>query len=185
MPSRRELLKVGLVGGAVLGLGGVGLGLRGTVMVPPTTPLQALDPRSYSVLVAVAERICAYDGLPTASELGVALGIDALLASTHPGIAAELSQGLMVLENALTGLLLDGRVTPFTALAPAEQDAVLDSWRRSPLPVKRTVYKAIHGLVVAGYWADPTVFPHCGYPGPPDYGNVGLPDQRWTPGVEE
>ncbi len=179
MPTRRELLKVGMVGGAVLGLGAVGLGFRATVLVAAPTTLRALDERAYSVLLAVAERICAYDGMPSASDLGVAIGIDALLASTHPGIAAELSQGLMVLENALTGLLLDGRVTPFTALSTEDQDAVLESWRLSALPVKRTVYKAIHGLVVAGYWADPTVFPDCGYPGPPDYDNVGLPGQRW------
>ncbi len=185
MPTRRELMKVGAVGAGVLALGGVGLGLRGTVVVAPPQPLQALSPKAYSVLFAVAERICCYEGLPKASELGVAIGVDVLLASAHPGIAAELSQGLMVLESALTGLLLDARATPFSALPHEDQDAVLETWRLSKLPVKRTVYKAIHGLVVAGYWSDPTVFVGCGYPGPPDYGNVGLAGQLWSPEGEE
>ena len=66
-------------------------------------------------------------------------------------------------------MLLDGRATPFTLLGPAEQDAVLDDFRTSRIPIRRSVYKALRGLIAASYWGDPRLYAAAGYPGPPDY----------------
>jgi hypothetical protein len=101
--------------------------------------------------------------------LGVAERVDEVLWACHPGVAHELSQGLRVLESAFTGFLFEGRTVPFTACSPEQQDAILDAWRRSGLPLRRTVYKAIRGLVVSAYWSSPGVYAYLEYPGPPAY----------------
>ena len=53
--TRRTFLQVTVFGAAVLALGSVGLGLRGTVYRAPSQPLLALSPAGFSVLAAVAE----------------------------------------------------------------------------------------------------------------------------------
>lgn len=166
--SRRTVLRYGLGGAALLAVGGVGLGLRPGVLREPKAPLRALDAVAFSVLAAVAERVApGGQGFPAASALGVPEKVDALLASSDPGLAAEVSQALKLLENALTGLLLEGRTRPFTACSAAEQDAVLESWRTSGLLVRRQVYKALRGLCASAYYASPETYAAVGYPGPP------------------
>lgn len=168
--TRRRLLQVGLGGAALLAVGGVGVALRPGVLRAPSAPLQALDPRSFSTLAAVADAVCpGTEVYPSAAGVGVAEGIDALLASCDPGMTDELTQALMLLENALVGLLLDGRPVAFTALSPATQAEVFEGWRTSRIGVRRQIYKALRGLCASVYYAHPDTWPGSGYPGPPDY----------------
>lgn len=139
-------------------------------MRAPRRPLKTFDLTSYSVLAAAADRLAPTGpGWPTAAELEVAEKIDDLLARGEAATAAELIQVLSLLENALVGLLLGGRLTTFTGSSVEVQDAVLDGWRRSRLPLLRTAFKALNGLVGASYFGDPRTFALVGYPGPPDY----------------
>lgn len=171
--SRRTILRYGLGGALLLSAGGVGLSLQPTRLRQPAGPLQVLDERTFSVLAAVADRITpGGGGLPPARELQVAEKVDALLARLHPADAGEMRQALLLLENALAGLVLDGRARPFTRLEPEEQDEVLRSWQHSRLHLRRTAWAAIHGLCAAAYYASPAIHPLLGYPGPPDYGNT-------------
>lgn len=167
--DRRRFLALGVGGAAVLAVGGVGLSLQGTVPRAASGPLAALTPAQFSVLAAIADRLCpGGDGFPTAGELRVAEGVDALLATMHPAAAAELGQALLLVENALTGVVFDGRFVPFTAASPEAQDAALDGWRTSRIGLRRKVYKALRGLVISTYYANPAIAPLVGYPGPPD-----------------
>lgn len=171
--SRRSLVTGGLAAAALLAAGGVGLALRPGAPVPQPPVLLSLTPQQFGILEAVAARICpGGDGVPTAGEIGVAAKVDALLSTMHPADAAELGQGLLLIENALVGLLLDGRATPFTLLGPAGQDEVLDTFRTSRIPLRRSVFKALRGLIAASYWGDPRMYATVGYPGPPDYASV-------------
>lgn len=171
--SRRTLLTAGIGGAALLAAGAVGLALRPGAAVSPPDLLHALTPQQYGILQAVAARICpGGPGIPTAAEIGVAARVDAQLATMHPQDVAELGQGLLLIENALVGLLLDARPTPFTRLGPAEQDAALEAFRTSRIPIRRSVFKALRGLVAASYWSDPRMYPTVGYPGPPDYASL-------------
>ncbi len=177
--SRRTLVRYGVGGALVLAAGGTGLALQRTTSRAPSRPLRALDSRSFSILVAVADRIIPVGGgFPAASELQVAEAIDELLARSHPAVAAEVSQVLALLENGLAGLLFDGRPRTFTSLEPAEQDAALQAWQGSSLAIRRTAYKALHGLCAAVYYASPSIDGLVGYPGPPDYGNLAAPAPR-------
>ncbi|AKU93258.1 gluconate 2-dehydrogenase subunit 3 family protein [Vulgatibacter incomptus] len=168
--TRRAVLKYGLGGALALSAGGVGLSFQRTASRTPSRPLRALDPRSFAILAAVAERISpAGDGFPAASELEVAEAIDGLLATSHPAVLDEVKQLLALVENGLAGMLLDGRPQPFTSLSPDDQDRALLAWRRSSLGLRRTAYKALHGLCAAAYYASPRIYPQVGYPGPPSF----------------
>ncbi len=169
-PSRRRFIQVGIAGAALLAVGGVGLSLQGTVLRAPARPLRALDARSFSVLAALADRVCpGGDGLPGASEVQVAERLDDLLFAAAPAMAEEVSQALALLENALAGAIFDQRFTPFTAASPAAQDRVLERWRTSRLSVRRAAFKALVGLCNLTYWGAPETWPSLGYPGPPDF----------------
>ncbi len=171
--SRRTVLRYGLGGALVLAAAGTGIALQGTRLRKPTGPLQVLDVRTYSILAAVADRIVpARDGFPAATELRVPEKIDALLAQSDPALGHEVRQVLLLVENALAGLVFDARPRPFTRLPPEAQDDVLQAWRTSAVKLRRTAYVALQGLCAASYYADPAIYARVGYPGPPNFGNV-------------
>ena len=171
--DRRTVLKYGLGGAAVLAAGGVGLGLRATALRTPRRPLQALTEREYSVLAAFADRVCpAGSGFLSATDVEVAEKVDALLATVHPGVRAEIGQALLLFENALAGFLFDRRFQTFTAAPPEVQDQAMEAWRTSKVSVRRTVFKALQGLVAGAYYGSKETYASVGYAGPPNYGNV-------------
>ncbi|MCB9778757.1 MAG: hypothetical protein H6742_09360 [Alphaproteobacteria bacterium] len=185
--SRRSVLKVGLLGSAMLAAGGVGLGLWPGAHQTPPGWLQALTPASWSVAGAVARRMCpaSRTGLPSADTVDVATRMDAVLGRMHPADAAEVHQALLLLENALAGLLLDGRPVPFTRADGPTQDAALAAWRDSRLPLRRKAYKAVRNLVMSSYWSHPDTYAGAGYPGPPDFGQARAPADDLDALVEE
>jgi hypothetical protein len=170
---RRGFLKKGILGGALLMIGGAGgIALRSTRPgKPPKRPLQLLSSDQYAVLAAIAARVVPGDSAPpawpSAEAVDCAGKIDSLLATAHPEVGKEFKQLLGLFENGLSGLILSGRPTPFTRLAPAEQDARLEAWRRSSLALIQSGYQALVRLVHATYYASPEVYPLVGYPGPP------------------
>jgi len=166
--SRRTILKYGLGGAVLLGVGGVGLSLRSSLLVTPARPLRCLSPREFSVLASVAEALLpAGDGFPSAREVEVAEQVDAALAVCHPGVIDELKQVLALLENPVAGLLLDQRPNTFTACSVARRHAVLQSWRCAKLRVLRGAFKALHGFCAASYYSSEAIQPLVGYPGVP------------------
>jgi hypothetical protein len=171
---RRGFLKKGLVGGALLMVGGgAGIALRSTRLgPPPQAPLRLLSAREHAVLAAVAARVVPGVGAPpdwpSAESLDCAGKIDALLALAHPTVGQEFKQLLGLFENGLVGLVVAGRPAPFTRLAPAAQDARLRAWRGSSLMLLRSGYQALVRLVHAVYFSSPRVYALCGYPGPPE-----------------
>lgn len=174
-PTRRTALRLALAGGGLAVVGAGGLALQPGRRREPREPLRALGPRAFATLAAAADRLCpgAPPELLSAWELRVPEKIDATLDRLDPATAAELRQALLLLENGLAGLLLHGRPRAFTALAPAAQDAVLETWRTSRFATLRKAHKALLGLVSAACWSDPATFAFVGYPGPPRFGEAG------------
>lgn len=170
METRRTLLKRGLLGTALLALGsGVTLAFRHSKLVDlPPEGLLVLGKKEYAVVDAIARRVLSpASGAPTVDDLRIAFTCDRILALTDETSQVEMRQLLELFENALTGFLFGGRVTPFTRLDPERQDAVLDEWRRSNVELRRTGYLAVRSLVVSAYYGDPRTWPSVGYPGPP------------------
>ncbi len=164
--DRRTFIRRGLWGGLLLAVGGsVGLAVWPTRRAAqPRRPLRALDERQFAILAAVAARMVV---APKADAVEIAHRVDAQMALAVPEARADFGKLLGLLENALAGLLLDGRVRPFSHLGPDGQDAVLAAWSTSHLVVRRTGYAVLRKLTQAAHYAAPEAWEDTGYPGPP------------------
>jgi hypothetical protein len=168
------LLKRGLIGGALLLVGGaLPLALRSTLVKSKRRGvLRLLTVDEHAIFAAIAARVAPGDGAgpswPTADALDCAGKVDALMATTHPEVGAEFRQLLHLFESPTFGLLLTGSPTPFTRLDPAAQDARLEAWRRSRVALLRSGYQALKRLAAATYYSSPEVYALVGYPGPPE-----------------
>jgi hypothetical protein len=170
--NRRTFLRRGIVGGALLAVGGaVGLGAWPTnESARPRRPLRALDPRQFAVLAAVGARFLAT--VPQADAIEVAHRVDAQMATEPAEVRADFGKLLVLFDNALANLVFDGHAKPFTRLSPAAQDDVLASWRDSHLALRRSGYGVLRKLTQAAWYAPPDGWADTGYPGPPQ---IALP----------
>jgi len=179
--ERRTVLKLGLVGGVLLSAGGLSwVGLRATKMGPaPRQKLQALSLKEFAVLSALAQ--CMFEessstegtettsaAWPSAWSLHCPEKVDAVVASLHTEATAEFKQLLGLFENGISGLLTNGRPTPFTQLPTAAQRLRLNAWRHSRITLLRSGYLALTRLIHATYYSSPEVYAAMGYPGPPE-----------------
>ncbi len=168
--GRRGFLKKGLVGAALLAVGGgTWLVTRRTRPAPALgAPLRVLSAEEATVVLAIANRLVPERaGFPRPLEVGVPDKVDAMVAMAHPATQKEVRQLLRLFENALTGFLFGGQFRPFTAASPWEQDERLRGWARSRITLRRSGYRALKKLVYAAYFGSPVTWAAIGYPGPP------------------
>jgi hypothetical protein len=166
--DRRTVLKGTLAGSALLGMGGLGLSLQPSALLHAPA-LKVLSAREYAILMAIAEvLIDVPEGLPSVQEARVVEGVDALMYALHPGTSGEFKQAVGLVENPVLGLL-DGRFRPLSRLRPAARLKALEAWQYSALPLRRSAFRAIHGLLIATYWGDKRTHSHMGYLGPPKW----------------
>lgn len=167
--TRRGFLKKGLLGGALLAIGGgTWLALKDSALATPPPGLKVLDARRYAVVLALIDRfIPERPGFPSARALDTAQAVDTILTLVDDSSRVELNQLLMLFENALANFLFGLRTTPFTKLSPEEQQAVLNEWMTSSLPLRRTGYLALRTIVMSAYYGNPQTWPATKYPGPP------------------
>jgi hypothetical protein len=168
--TRRTLLKSGLWGTVFVAAAGFGLSLQDTRLVPDApSKLSVLSPKEYAVLVALSDRLCpALDATPSASELGIPAQLDRMLSFVPVEEQEGVKMALRLFEHPISGVLFGERTRPFTQLSPEDQDRVIVGWRDSKVGVRRTIYTALSGLVLALYWGHPRTWPTVGYQGPPD-----------------
>lgn len=164
--DRRRFLQRGLVGGALLTVGGGGyLALRGGKLdVTPREPLRALDAAVFPVLVAVAARLIHAD---TKDPVAVAHGVDLALAFQPPEAKKDLNMALALLENGLFGLFTRASPRTFTELSPDAQDRALKGWQTSRLVLLRGAFTALKRLCLGAHYASLDAAREVGYPGPP------------------
>lgn len=149
------------MGSALLVFGGLELSLCPSKQVgAPTVPLLALESGAFQVLVALAERVVTVKG---ADAVAIAHGVDRILSSALPETQQGINQLLGLFENALPGLLLDGRLRPFTCLSADAREAVIESWRTSRITLRRAGYQALRRLILIAYYVEESSW------GPVDY----------------
>lgn len=164
--DRRTFIRRGLWGGLLLAVGGsIGLAAwPSDRRYKPRNRLRALDERQFAVLAAIASRMVT---APGADPVLIAERVDTQMSWAYPEVRADFGKLLLLFDNALAGLVFDGRPRPFTHLSPEAQDRVLAAWRDSRLVVRRSGYGVLRKLTQAAHYAAPEAWADTGYPGPP------------------
>lgn len=164
--DRRTFFKRGLLGGALLLVGGSSiLALRqGHYVDKPTRPLVVLDPAAFAILVAAIRRLTPAQG---DDAIEVAVALDQALLGSSASAQKDFVRALYLLENALAGFVLRGEATPFTMLPPRLQDRALEGWRDARLTMLKGAYHAIRRLSLGTYYGLRDGDDAIGYPGPP------------------
>ena len=169
--TRRRVLKYGLIGSAVLAVGGIGLGLQETKLSEQRPELKTLNHREYSILCAIVDRMFPQNPpFVSGTAAKVPEGVDDLMSRLPTLVVDEFKQALALIENALTGLIFSATPRPFSQCSPMVQDAILEEWRTSSLSFRRMVFRALNSVCAGASYAKAEQFAAIGYPGPP----VGL-----------
>jgi len=168
--SRRNVLKTGVAGGALLALAGAGfLASRKSRLLDVPQELKVFDALEYSVLFALARRIVAPPpSWPSLDTVNPVVNADATLALAPEVVLKDIKRLVRLFDNSLASFVLDGWTRPFTALNDAEQDAALAQWRDSRWVLRRTGFVVLRTLLAAAYYGDPHTWQAVGYPGPPE-----------------
>lgn len=168
--GRRSFLAKGLVGGALLAVGGGSFLATRKTVVPAgiAADLPVFSREEVAVLLAIAERLVPpRPGFPRPADVELAARLDGVAAQADPATQRELKQLVRLFESALAGFLLDGQARVFTASSPEGQDRRLAAWARSRLALRRTGHRALRRVVLAAYYSSPRTWDAVGYPGPP------------------
>jgi len=177
--ERRRFVQGGLAGAALLILGGTGLAIfPSRATAEPLRPLRALDLRGFHVLVAVAPRIVLDPG---ADPVSIAHGVDEIVSRLPREVQQDMGKLLGLFENALGGLLMDGRVLPFTRLSPGDQDRTLARWRSSRIALRRGGYQALKKLCCIAHYEQPWSWAAVGFPAPTAVGEPYDDSKMGTP----
>jgi len=156
--KRREVFKLGLIGGALVSLARFGLAAM------PVGPLAAPDrPR----LAAIARALLG-SAMPPEAAPRVVETIDGMLRGLPIATQAEVRELLDLLGLAPARLALAGFWRDWHEVPAAEVDAALDGWRSSRFALLRSAYGGLHELVMAGWYGDPASWSRIGYGGPPE-----------------
>jgi hypothetical protein len=160
--TRRELLKTGAAGAALLTLADCA---RRVTSMRLDAVQREIVARVASVMLAgalPAEEPSHANALATAVD-----GFSVAVAGLPPDVQAEVQQLFSLLSFAPTRRLIAG-LPPWKDATDDEVRTFLDRWRYSSFLMLRGAYDALHQLVMAGWYGNAAAWPRIGYPGPPD-----------------
>ena len=167
--NRRQFLSYTLGTGAVVTTGLLSLSFQGSVLVSPPQSLSTLTQREYSILYHIAEiLIPATPPFPSASQLNVAMQVDAVIAQTAPEQQDQFKLVLALVENPSLSTLLAFQTKPFTQSTNQQQTDRIERWRTGPNQL-RSAFKALNGMCNAAYYSSPKIEALIGYDGPPAF----------------
>ena len=170
-PSRRKLLKLGLLGGAVLATAGAAASLSGcSAESPAKTGFQVWREADMAFLQALLPVVLA--GAVVPGQMPAALhatlkNIDNGLAQVSPAMLKLTRQLLDVCSSGLTRGALTGVWSRWENARAEQVEAFLLRWRDSSLDLFRQGHSAMLQLVLMAWYSRPESWAHCGYPGPP------------------
>lgn len=166
---RRTWIKLGLVGGAVLALGGGTLAL-----LRPAWSGSRLTPAGREFFGAVARAVL--EGLlpdpqqaPQAHQAALAAHLDRLdatLAGLPPSLQGEIAQLAALLLHPLGRRTFAGLAEDWAQADTADVQRALQGLRESTVALRQQAYQALRDLTNGAYFADPTAWTYLGYPGP-------------------
>jgi hypothetical protein len=174
VPTRRQFLKVGIVGAIALGAVRVAYGPFSGRDVPPPDdhPFAFLSPTDRAIVAAVAPVILD-GGLPAEAVEQVVRGVDVAIAGLPLQVQSEIAQLFALLGLPLTRRFIAGVWSNWQDAHPADIAVFLQRWRFSPIATLRSAYQALHRLVAASWYGNTASWQAIGYPGPPSLGTYG------------
>jgi hypothetical protein len=167
-PGRRRFLKAGLAGTLFLAM--LPHARRGA----GSATAAGLSPEQRDVLRAIVPVMLAGaipEGTQRSQAVGAVLdGVEVAVRALPPQLQAELGQLFSLLTFAPARVLVARVPSPWREADADSIVAFLDSWRTSWFTLLRSAYRALHELIMAGWYAQPASWVALGYPGPPRIG---------------
>ena len=167
--NRRQFLSYTLGTGTLVSTGLLSLSFQGSILISPPNTLSILTPREYSILHHVADiLIPANPPFPPASQLDIAMQVDAVIAQTAIEQQEQFKLVLALIENPSLNTLIAFQTKPFTQSTIQERVDRIEKWRTGPDQL-RSAFKALNSMCNAAYYSSPTIEVLIGYDGPPAF----------------
>ena len=126
----------------------------------------ALTGGQRATLDALCRRIVPAAFAAHASPIDLPALVESRLAAADDELQRQVRTLLALFDHPLVGATFGGRLTRFTRLDTAQQDAWLHEWECSRIPIRRTVFQAFRRLILSTYYAMPQAHPGIGFAGP-------------------
>lgn len=158
MTSRREFLKTGLAGGALLNIAAC------------TRPSE--DGGRARILIALIPVVLhgALSSAPAQAEKEIALtisGIEKAIRGLSLATQKEIGELFDLLAFPPTRIVAAGIWAPWETATPQALNAFLEGWRQSRFDLLKSGYAALHDLIFGAWYARPDTWDAIRYPGPP------------------
>jgi len=167
--NRRQFVKAGFLGGAVLAAGGAWVVWRDVreadASSPPHDRIADLVGAIAPVLLAGAWPT--EPGQRTNALAIVTAGVKGVVAAFPPAVRKEIDDLFRLLDIRLARRLLTGVPTAWHEADPVAVKAFLDRWRWSGIGLLQGGYFALHDLVLGAWYASDASWGPLGYAGPP------------------
>ena len=168
--NRRGLLKVGLLGGAILAGGGLLSRTLSTSADGPASGFLVLRDSDLPMLRRVTPFLL--EGSTAPSDMSQAVqttlvSLDGGLHHLSPALLSQVRQLFDVLSLPLTRGPLTGIWSSWDAASDDQIRAFLQRWQNSSLALLRQGHASLLEMTLMAWYASPVAWAHCGYPGPP------------------
>lgn len=172
MPTRRQFIKAGLIGGAALAAAGI-FHSRNSKEAPTGAVPQGLTLSARTIVAALVPAILA-GALPESGEArrqAVARTVDGVgiaIAGLSAPAQKELGELFALLDFSPARVLLAGLWPRLEEASAADIAEFLRGWRTSRLGLLRSAYAALHDLILGAWYGRPEAWAAIDYPGPPE-----------------
>lgn len=168
--TRRNLLKVGLMGSAFLATAGLTASLSGCSASTPKAGFAVIRESDLAFLHALIPVMLAgavtAEKMPQAVE-GTLASLDYSLNHVSPELLKLTVQLFDVLAMPITRGPLTGVWGSWENASPADVQAFLDRWQNSSIGLLKMGHASLLQLVMMSWYSRAESWAHCGYPGPP------------------
>ncbi len=168
--NRRGLLRIGLLGGALLATTGLCASLSGCGRELAAAEFGLLRSSDLPLLrrlipVLLAGAVAA-PSAPAVVE-GTLSSLDRNLQQLSPALAAQVLQLFDLLSLPMARGPLTGIWGGWDAASDQAMQDFLQRWQNAPLALLRQGHGVLLQLVLMAWYGRPEAWAHCGYPGPP------------------
>ncbi|WAC46495.1 twin-arginine translocation pathway signal protein [Pseudomonas sp. SL4(2022)] len=168
--TRRNLLKVGLMGSAFLATAGLTASLSGCSASTPKAGFAVIRESDLAFLHALIPVMLAGavtpEKMPQAVE-GTLTSLDYSLNHVSPELLKLTVQLFDVLAMPITRGPLTGVWGSWENASPADVQGFLDRWQNSSIGLLKMGHASLLQLVMMSWYSRAESWVHCGYPGPP------------------